>query len=584
MGGSPAVCHVSKLCRVPTVPCGGGCWPITLAARDRRLLRFQPRSTSMSFKSNCNLASRSHGGIPAEIFQDNIYYPNIYRADVTPKPANVFPAIRQQAKYGMGRPSCTAIGMDIGEFFKIHIKKVIGSIKIGFTYEVKVQYTVRDLRLISPAPFHMSRYRSSYRSNFPFQKRFSGSPSQYVFRMRHQTAILFSETANVIKRTVELFVHFPAGLLFFHYLSILEPLLFHFLSLSHHPNAFEVTEAGEQEGQVGAIRAQARAGGGVQRTIEQARTIATHKSIAVTKSSTGDSEKKSMVGALKRLNAEIEDKSSTTKSSGCDMTGKYFATKDCSDEMTEKPKICYAGEVVEEEKPAKECSMCGDVGFADDLVLCQRCGYRYCSKQYPDLDMETWACEWCLYEEETAKQDKVKLGKRKTLNITESRSKAFEFLLQIAQSLPNSSEQEITDKRQKENGDITDKRPKDNGDVTHRGQIEIGDIADRRLNSIAPKKVNGLKNVKENGFKVGLVRSKEENALKVGHLSERLNGNYKEENSAKCELVPKKQRCNQATDKHKALDRWRNLSKSKLHCNTSKAIGRRYKLLADVLC
>ena len=44
----------------------------------------------------------------------------------------------------------------------------------------------------------------------------------------------------------------------------------------------------------------------------------------------------------------------------------------------------------------------------------------------------------------------MKLRKRKTLNLTESRSKAFEFLLQIAQACP-SEPASYSDRRQKAN-------------------------------------------------------------------------------------------------------------------------------------
>lgn len=316
-------------------------------------------------------------------------------------------------------------------------------------------------------------------------------------------------------------------------------------------------------------------GGGLERNacpaIDQAastQTIATAKSLASTKRCAGEIPDKS-IAALKRCRTpENETKSCV------------FTMEKSAGQMKETATISLRGG----QKVEKECTMCGDVGFEDDLLLCKRCGYRfqhtYCSKLYPDLDMESWACEWCLYEDEkNGGGAKGKLGKRKVLNLTESRSKAFEFLLQIAQACPSERES-YSDRRQKANGEISVKRQRENGD-------------DRRVNGIANKKENGFKcsngNSNARVEQKQVVRcGKEENPLKLGQLGEHWNpnGNCKEENGLKSggQQVPKKQRCSHATDKNKALDRWRNIAKNKLHCNASKAIGRRYKLLADVLC
>lgn len=47
---------------------------------------------------------------------------------------------------------------------------------------------------------------------------------------------------------------------------------------------------------------------------------------------------------------------------------------------------------------------------------------RYCSRFYPKFDADKWSCEWCIHE---AEQRSIK------------RRKAFEFLLDIAQSMPD---------------------------------------------------------------------------------------------------------------------------------------------------
>ncbi|KAH9293594.1 hypothetical protein KI387_041203, partial [Taxus chinensis] len=209
----------------------------------------------------------------------------------------------------------------------------------------------------------------------------------------------------------------------------------------------------------------------------------------------------------------------------------------------------FSGDMAEGKKTVvSECSMCGDVGFVQDLLLCKRCGYRlqhtYCSKLYPYLDMEKWACEWCLFEEENSDAAKAKVGKRKS----ESRSKAFEFLLQIAQASPTSD-------RQKQREGV---------------------------------RVNGFASREENGFKCGAVKIRKAeqrpryfNAFKFGHLWE----NCKEDKDGikSGGQMVKKQRCSHTHQSNKALDNWRNLGKSKLYCSntSSKAIGRRYKLLAD---
>ncbi|GLJ11242.1 hypothetical protein SUGI_0148390 [Cryptomeria japonica] len=249
---------------------------------------------------------------------------------------------------------------------------------------------------------------------------------------------------------------------------------------------------------------------------------------------------------LKRLVPEMEAKSSSPVS----VAG-----------FTGKLKLLN-GEMVEDKKPASECSMCGDVGFVRDLLLCKRCGYRlqhtYCSKLYPDVDMESWACEWCLFEEESNGAVKAKLGKRKM----ESRNKAFEFLLQIAQESPSSSSSSERQRYRAEGHGIATR--KENGFKC--GAVKVGKAEPRLVQT--PRFI------------------KEENILKLGHLYQ----DWKEDSAMKNGgQVPKKQRCNNShppSDKNnKALDKWRNLAKSKLHCsNTSKAIVRRYKLLADVLC
>ncbi|XP_077236834.1 uncharacterized protein LOC143878423 [Tasmannia lanceolata] len=151
------------------------------------------------------------------------------------------------------------------------------------------------------------------------------------------------------------------------------------------------------------------------------------------------------------------------------------------------------------------CSLCGDFGFRNALILCRKCGFRhqhtYCSRLYPNIDMKNWSCEWCLHEEE--KQ-------------ASKRSKVFEFLLEIAQSFPEKSPSGKDEKR-----------------------------ICRRADRFSPE---------EKRFTEG---------------SREIGSDARYKNSLKKSV--------RYVEKNKALDRWRNLAKSKLGC-------RRYKLLADVLC
>ncbi|EFJ14663.1 hypothetical protein SELMODRAFT_120018 [Selaginella moellendorffii] len=50
---------------------------------------------------------------------------------------------------------------------------------------------------------------------------------------------------------------------------------------------------------------------------------------------------------------------------------------------------------------ARECTMCGDVGFSTELFPCDGCQrryqHRYCSDLYPK-DPNPRLCNWCLHE------------------------------------------------------------------------------------------------------------------------------------------------------------------------------------------
>ncbi|KAG9450157.1 hypothetical protein H6P81_010122 [Aristolochia fimbriata] len=155
------------------------------------------------------------------------------------------------------------------------------------------------------------------------------------------------------------------------------------------------------------------------------------------------------------------------------------------------------------------CSLCGDIGFRNALIRCRKCGFRhqhtYCSRLYPNIDREKWSCEWCLHEEE-------KQASR--------RSKVFEFLLEIAQSLPENSSEGNEEKR-----------------ICRRVEERVG----QDKQPAAPSKEH------------------------IWEPKEHRSGSTAVKKSARC------------VEKNKALDRWRNLAKNRFG-------SRRYKLLADVLC
>eukprot|EP00252_Welwitschia_mirabilis_P006946 TRINITY_DN1790_c0_g1_i1.p1 TRINITY_DN1790_c0_g1~~TRINITY_DN1790_c0_g1_i1.p1 ORF type:complete len:238 (-),score=29.52 TRINITY_DN1790_c0_g1_i1:356-1069(-) len=205
---------------------------------------------------------------------------------------------------------------------------------------------------------------------------------------------------------------------------------------------------------------------------------------------------------------------------------------------------------------AKECAMCGDVGFERDLVLCKRCGYRfqhtYCSKLYPHVDIEDWTCDWCLYEEEKS-EARSETRRREYFEMNESRNEAFQFLLQIAQAGPC--------------GEVLNeghalKRQRESVDVVDLSSVNKKRSCKEKLYELCAKEeeVQGKHSI-VNGTEV----SKHEKGIRsVG------------------DQVIKKQQ-----EKTKSgVDNWKSVAKNKHFWNTSssKAIGRRYKLLADVLC
>eukprot|EP01018_Ginkgo_biloba_P029999 Gb_33534 [translate_table: standard] len=204
---------------------------------------------------------------------------------------------------------------------------------------------------------------------------------------------------------------------------------------------------------------------------------------------------------------------------------------------------------LEEATHQKECCMCGDVGFAKDLLLCHGCGFRfqhrYCSRLYPNLDLNSWACEWCL----CAPQKKFKASK-----LAENENGAFEFLVQIAQSIRQES-------------------------------IQGHEVADGLVNTSC--KIQNVMDCGKIKNQINPILEEDKRAIKCSYSAEeavRLRSNCKQEVGLMCsQMIPKKERCNQANDKKRATSiyRWKHHTANKFYC---KPIRRRYKLLADVLC
>ncbi|XP_010278431.1 PREDICTED: uncharacterized protein LOC104612634 [Nelumbo nucifera] len=176
------------------------------------------------------------------------------------------------------------------------------------------------------------------------------------------------------------------------------------------------------------------------------------------------------------------------------------------------------------------CSLCGDVGFRDALVLCRKCGFRlqhtYCSRLYPEIDTEKWSCEWCLHEEEKRKESKRR------------RSKVFEFLLEIAQSLP-----------ERDNNPSPTSPSRNDDKRICRQDDRFAASGEKRFHVASTETTREKEKDKEREEKEKPSSLKKNSTVAAARCSE----------------------------KNKALDRWRNLAKTKLGC-------RRYKLLADVHC
>lgn len=110
------------------------------------------------------------------------------------------------------------------------------------------------------------------------------------------------------------------------------------------------------------------------------------------------------------------------------------------------------------------CSMCGDLGMADHLFLCIKCSHRYqhtyCSRSYPNMGPEALICNWCLHDGDSLSA-KLEISTHSNPNPNEKfnhpqasaedgeqsmrrkHSKAFEYLLMIAESFPHEGDNQV---------------------------------------------------------------------------------------------------------------------------------------------
>ncbi|KAG6547194.1 hypothetical protein Mapa_011446 [Marchantia paleacea] len=85
----------------------------------------------------------------------------------------------------------------------------------------------------------------------------------------------------------------------------------------------------------------------------------------------------------------------------------------------------------------QECSMCGDVGFPDQLQQCTRCRFRfqhtYCCNSKEGLGTGAWMCDWCQLAKEEARSDRASHPvSAAPSTMSSGESGALEFLLKAA--------------------------------------------------------------------------------------------------------------------------------------------------------
>ncbi|KAH9556970.1 hypothetical protein CY35_07G061000 [Sphagnum magellanicum] len=123
---------------------------------------------------------------------------------------------------------------------------------------------------------------------------------------------------------------------------------------------------------------------------------------------------------------------------GCDENhGSWMRRSSSSDEMQQQ----------------LECSMCGDVGFADQLQHCSACRSRiqhtYCCTSMEGADSGSWICDWCRVakkgHQSTSKKErrmeiKSESFKEPGFSATSNKDHALELLLKAALTPPDKSE------------------------------------------------------------------------------------------------------------------------------------------------
>jgi len=94
-----------------------------------------------------------------------------------------------------------------------------------------------------------------------------------------------------------------------------------------------------------------------------------------------------------------------------------------------------------------ECNMCGDVGFADQLLLCTGCKWHvqhsYCCTSKKGVENGTWLCDRCRFPKQWPAKKDFKGCKPHPI-IVKPRSIALDFLVQVALSPTELGDVDVT--------------------------------------------------------------------------------------------------------------------------------------------
>eukprot|EP01018_Ginkgo_biloba_P018116 Gb_02087 [translate_table: standard] len=227
-------------------------------------------------------------------------------------------------------------------------------------------------------------------------------------------------------------------------------------------------------------------------------------------------------------------------------TGKWRSKEETASALQPPlPRDCVLTKCQRGQNSVKECSMCGDVGFQEELFQCNSCFFRfqhrYCSSLYPKLECdEHLRCEWCIHDsnfkalhEASANKPPESLGSRldnRRADLLIDGPTDDQYLIRATETLLQINSKSLCIKK------------------TQRKSTE------------GYKRSSSSELIERSDYKWGAGRGRSE-----------LSGSLHLENKS---------------DNHFTLQRWpRRITNAKLQTpNSAKASGRRYKLLADVLC